>query len=749
MTSLQADPAELAATFALFAPPGAVIEMRALHTSRGTWSGYFDNAAAFVEAGLGLNGAGPGTYVTMNPVKPDLLARKRNRIEGYAKHTTADADIVARRYVVVDCDVELPAGISSTDTEHAAALAVARVCRTWLVEQLGFPAEAFILADSGNGAHLLVRVDLPNDAASRVLVQRGLEALALFHRTGMVKIDTTVGNAARIVKLYGTVAAKGDPSPERPHRRSGILELPPCDVVPVRRALLERLAALVPESPRTERHAGTGGDFDVRAWLAGHHIEVVRERPWRTGDTVLELDGCPIGDHAHHRNEAVVILFASGAVDFRCQHQTCQGIKWAQFREHFDGPRDRRQHGPKSTIVEAAAADGTAGHPVDQRPGLLGADDGLEQQTTFRRLRDFLAEPDETANWVVDGLLPAGGLSLLGAKPKVGKSTLARYIGHCVASDVPCLSRPTSRGPVLYVSIEERRRDVRAHFGLLGGAGDLDLLVHVGPVPGTPTGATREAVRRHRIAWLTREIRRFRPVLVIIDTWGRFVAVKDGNDYAEATEASEALIELARSSGTHLLFTHHAKKSEAELIDSLLGSMAIVGSVDTVLLERRQRDKTRTLESNQRVGDDLDETVLVLDKDIGTLRLAGTLDEARLEDAIKACLACLVRVSSATEQEIRDTVTGENELLARALREGVRRGLVTRSGEGKARKPYVYSVSRTRGETGERDNTDKTDKTDKHAQDGSLPLVRLVRESAAPGRRAGVAPPQREPGEEG
>src|SRR5262249_45561480 len=72
-------------------------------------------------------------------------------------------------------------------------------------------------------------------------------------------------------------------------------------------------------------------------------------------------------------------------------------------------------------------------------------------------------------------------------------------------------------------------------------------------------------------------------------------------------------------------------------------------------------------------------------------------------------------------------VTGENELLAKALREAVKRGLVTRSGEGKARKPYVYSVSRTRGETDKTNNPDKTDET---AQDGSCPLVRVAGETA-------------------
>jgi hypothetical protein len=41
----------------------------------------------------------------------------------------------------------------------------------------------------------------------------------------------------------------------------------------------------------------------------------------------------------------------------------------------------------------------------------------------LQHISELLGEPDEPENWLVDGLLPTGGLSVLVGKPKAGKST--------------------------------------------------------------------------------------------------------------------------------------------------------------------------------------------------------------------------------------------------------------------------------------------------------------------------------------
>lgn len=58
----------------------------------------------------------------------------------------------------------------------------------------------------------------------------------------------------------------------------------------------------------------------------------------------------------------------------------------------------------------------------------------MSEPAVLRRMDNFLAEAPTEIDWLVDGLLPMGSVSLLVAKPKVGKSKLARCLTAAVAS---------------------------------------------------------------------------------------------------------------------------------------------------------------------------------------------------------------------------------------------------------------------------------------------------------------------------
>jgi hypothetical protein len=327
---------------------------------------------------------------------------------------------------------------------------------------------------------------------------------------------------------------------------------------------------------------------------------------------------------------------------------------------------------------------------------------GSFDPTSFVSAAALVKEPEESIDWIIDDLLPAGGLSLVLGKPKSGKSTLVRQFAHAVARGDYCLGRRTTRGGALYVTVEERRTDVRAHFVRLGTKGTRKLRIHVGRMVGVPSGAPAyyghhaETIREQRLAWLTAAIKHFEPLLVIIDPLARFLAMKDLNDYAEVTEATAPVIALARERGTHLCFTHHAKKEEASAIDAALGSTAIAGMVDTIALVRRSGDSVRTLESTQRIGNDLSPAVLIYNPQTGRLSLGGTREEARRALILQRILAYLATVPSATRKEILQAVRGDTALKKAALRDGVERGLIRCRGVGTPRHPYCYSLRKKR-----------------------------------------------------
>ena len=210
--------------------PGQVTELRALEAITAdegrphTFSGYFDNAEKLAVAAGRIRKA-KGIYFVLNPIKPALLARAMNRARAVGREpTTSDHDIERRRWLPIDCDAKRPAGVSASDDEHQAAINKASMIRAALSAE-GWPDP--ILADSGNGAHLLYPIDLPVDDGG--LVQRCLEALAARFDDDTVQIDRVVYNPARIWKLYGTLAAKGDAEAAaigRPQRMASIIDLP-------------------------------------------------------------------------------------------------------------------------------------------------------------------------------------------------------------------------------------------------------------------------------------------------------------------------------------------------------------------------------------------------------------------------------------------------------------------------------------------------------------------------------------------
>lgn len=355
------DSAEIARALAVLHPEG-VVELRALF-QRGrkrTAAGYFDDEhrADLVAAAAKLNESGAAVYITMNPVDPHLLGRYSNRVEDFAQATATDANVLRRVWLLVDLDPVRPKDTSATAEQLEAAKAAGRQVYVFLQER-GWPKP--VVAESGNGLHLLYRIDLPNDEASRDLIKDCLAALAARFDDAAVKIDRSVFNAGRIVKLHGTVATKGDNTPAAPWRLSG-LRLVPDDLRAVPFELLQALAseAKAAEQPRPNGHdrIGAGGMAWTRDrmedFLRRGGIEWMGEPEPHDDSLRWRLKRCPFNPE-HGPTESAVFLAADGRLGFKCQHNGCADHHWSDLRALVDGPQARRQH----TFRAHAQASGT------------------------------------------------------------------------------------------------------------------------------------------------------------------------------------------------------------------------------------------------------------------------------------------------------------------------------------------------------------------------------------------------------
>jgi hypothetical protein len=225
--------AEIARFSSLFAGPGGRLELRAPHVPKyATCFGLYNDWTILARDALQLEADGaPGIYVGANLFRHALFEHATpNTLSRNTGWTVADSDIVERRWLPVDLDPVRQGGNqkdSATADEHNEALLAAYAVRDWLIAR-DVPKRSLLIMDSGNGAYVLVRLPvLPNSDHSRDLLKDVLGAIAFHCETPRIRIDTSVYNASRIIKLPGTLARKGPGTPERPHRRARLLEMPP------------------------------------------------------------------------------------------------------------------------------------------------------------------------------------------------------------------------------------------------------------------------------------------------------------------------------------------------------------------------------------------------------------------------------------------------------------------------------------------------------------------------------------------
>jgi len=316
--------------------------------------------------------------------------------------------------------------------------------------------------------------------------------------------------------------------------------------------------------------------------------------------------------------------------------------------------------------------------------------DKVEAGFRLTKLADLLQEPDEDIAYLWENTLIKGGLSILVAKPKVGKSTLSRNLAYALAKGEPSFLRRTitSSGSVVYLALEEKRSEVKKHFERMGATENLPIFIHTGSAPEQAIDELRKAIIESKA------------LLAIVDPLQRLIRIADLNDYSKVSLALEPLMQIARETGCHILLIHHANKGIArESGDSILGSTAIFGSVDCALIMKRG-ESYRTIESIQRYGEDIPRTVLAFDVGSRLTSSGGSLEDVEVAECGKAIMELLID-HEMTEKEIKEGITDhKGGTVSKSLRLLCREDKIQRQGLGKKGDPYQYAtVPRNAGDS--------------------------------------------------
>lgn len=308
-----------------------LVEIRILDPkSKATYSGYFTDIETLLAAIKPFDQC--AIYFTLNEIDYACYSREQHdRMVKKPKSTTSDKEILSRKWCLIDIDCEKPSDTNSTDGEKELAKAVVNNVYKYLMNE-GF--EKPIVCDSGNGYHLLYRMNMVSNEKNDQTMKNFLAALDMFFSTEKVKIDVTTSNKSRICKLYGTFSRKGSNTKDRPQRMSYIHRIP-SEIKITPNEYFEKVASYLPQPEQKDRNNAYGSiSFDLDDFLQRHNIGVTKVIE-TAAYTKYVLAECPFNS-AHTSPDSAVFKMKDGGFGFKCFHASDAAYTFRDFRLHYE-----------------------------------------------------------------------------------------------------------------------------------------------------------------------------------------------------------------------------------------------------------------------------------------------------------------------------------------------------------------------------------------------------------------------------
>ena len=284
------------------------------------------------------------------------------------------------------------------------------------------------------------------------------------------------------------------------------------------------------------------------------------------------------------------------------------------------GYLERFPHGLAQRYIEQGRLAREVDRVLDKRNNAAQPSEPVEIVAyTGREIMEMKHAP---LKWIVEGLLPEG-LSLLGGRPKIGKSWISLQIAIAIEAALPLFADNEGytcrQGDVLYLALEDGLRRMNRRLEKLK-AKHPDRLTFAFDWPSCDDGGI-EALRE----WLTEHPN---TRLVIIDTLKRFrpKMIKGEQLYDYDYRAGQLLQKVAQEFGIAIVVVHHTRKSEAEdPLDTVSGTTGLTAGVDQVMVLHRVQN-----EFNLAIrGRDIEESCFALSfqKETCTWAMLGDAEE--------------------------------------------------------------------------------------------------------------------------
>lgn len=345
---------------------------------------------------------------------------------------------------------------------------------------------------------------------------------------------------------------------------------------------------------------------------------------------------------------------------------------------------ERRHRDANGVLASVLGPQGTEEDDVDG-----AADEGqTETSLPFRLVTDLINETPEQPDWLWEGLIARGAITLLVGAPKGGKTTFADALIGAMGRGDPFLGRRTRRTKVVFLT--EERPDT-----FVEKARRFELL-----------GVEVYVLFRHEtfgLSWedVANEATRFAKEvgadLLVVDTFADWAGLR-GDAENDAGAILQAMEPLKKAAGARLavLPIHHHRKSAGEYGERVRGSSALTGVVDIIVeLERSGSDDgTRILRALGRFQATPSEPLAIrlVGSEYELLGDAGDLRQARIESEQERYIEAVRALGTATAKQVAERLDVSKDTAYRSLAALHEGGKLARQGAGVVNDPYRFRL---------------------------------------------------------